>query len=499
MSTNTRAIEVPGITRLASLANRSFSSSLHPQPDAGNYSGWIRTEGIMTGTNFISLLCAVWFRWKGTGRTQAVAGIVLFLVLAPPAAAGIPDPGSGSGSPGTSSALPAAGETLFITLPGIVPNDTPGFFVRQYTFSFQQENITIRTNVSAAVYYGAKNGDKFATTPSDGSPEALAPGYYRAFINDPAQEALYTDLLGSFRTIRQEHRYTDDEYAELLSVFVESLPFDNQSALHPDTLSRFPAETLVDGTGDCDDKSVLLAGLLSREGYNVSLLLFIPEHHMAVGMASDCLQFNDTGYLYIETTGVSFMGEVPKRFKEREKSVPDGLEPGTPPLTSPPLVIRAGSGSKKFTKAGETGYILMQKAGIDNRIALLKEQLTTAPSQNTSRFLMLAKTYNAYAEVHNYIGKHRYDRAGTYRYLIAVMQPVYLGQQPCAGQRTPMTPAILPASVIPVCGPAGSCISTPALSGDSPAAGYLPCLPGIRASWLCQWQNLRQALVLSSW
>ncbi|MFA5268003.1 MAG: hypothetical protein WC379_08520 [Methanoregula sp.] len=427
----------------------------------------------------------------------AVFVCIVVLILAPLAAAVVAGPDSNPDLPYNSSRQTAAGQVHASTLPAIAPNNSPGFFTRQYSFPFQQENITLNTNVSAAVYYGAQTGDKFATAPFNATPEALAPDYYRAFVNDPAQEMLYADLTRSFRIIRQEHGYTDDEYAELLSVFVQSLPYDNLSATHPDTLSRFPAETLVDGTGDCDDKSVLLAGLLSREGYNVSLLLFIPEHHMAVGLVSDCLRYNDTGYLYIETTGVSFMGDVPKRLNQSEKYVADGQTPGSTPLTSAPLVIRVGSGSGTFTRAGETGYILARKNEIDARIASLKEQINTTSPENPSRLRMLLETYNAYAEVHNYIGKHRHDRAGTYRYLISAILPACPEPQVCVGQSgTPAAPGDSPGT--PVGGPPGRAITPFSLTGCPAAAGYLPCPRGIWVSRQCLWQNLRQGLVGSS-
>ncbi|MFA6226002.1 MAG: hypothetical protein WC620_07485 [Methanoregula sp.] len=215
-----------------------------------------------------------------------------------------------------STRVKQAGITGTATLPFIAYNSTPGTINRQYTFSFQKTTITITTNVSNAVYYGAKNGDKFAIISQETAPETLASDYYRAFVDDPHQDPLYADLLEGFRSIRTNHQYSDDEYLELLTVFVQSLPYDNESAAHPDNPSRFPVETIVDGAGDCDDKSVLLAGLLSREGYNVSLLLFIPEHHMAVGVTGDSMQYRDTGYIYVETTGVLLMGDVPGRLNQ---------------------------------------------------------------------------------------------------------------------------------------------------------------------------------------
>gem|GEM_PF-862841 len=366
-----------------------------------------------------------------------------------------------------------------VTLPFIYGNDTPGFFSRQYLFPFQKKNITVLTNVSAGIYFGAKNGNKFAIVPARVETETVASDYYRAFVNDPVQEPIYADLSGQFRAIRQEHRYSDDEYLELLTVFVQSLPYDTTAAAHPDTFSRFPVETIADGTGDCDDKSVLLAGLLSREGYNVSLLLFIPEHHMAVGIECDCLQYRDTGYTYIETTGVSFLGDVPKRLNQSEKYVSAGQAPQAIPITSSPVVIKVGNGSKKFTRANETGYILAKKEVIDARIASLKVEINISARDDPSRCRTLTGTYNAYVGIHNTLGKHQFDRAGMYQYLLT-LQP-----SSCTGGSAASSPY--------GSGNPASCSMD--LPGDERLPSwYLPCPHGIWVSRQCMWQSVRQEL-----
>ena len=361
-----------------------------------------------------------------------------------------------------------------MTFPTITHNDTPGMISRQYIFSFRQTEITVSNNVSAAVYFGAKNGEKFAVIPQGTVPESVAPDYYRAFVDDPYQDPLYDDLIGGFRHIRAEHRYSDDEYLELMTVFVQSLPYDNESSAHPDTLSRFPVETIVDGIGDCDDKSVLLAGLLSREGYNVSLLLFIPEHHMAVGVSGDHMQYRDTGYIYIETTGVSYIGDVPGKLNESVKYVLDGEEPGTTPLTSPPLVIRVGSGSKKFTGAQETEYILMQKKAVDARIVSLRERLNNTSPENPLQYKALMQRYNKYAKIHNYIAKHEDDRAGTYRYLTSLLSPEISTCSPGVDQECPDIPSGI----------------------ETEPAWYLPCPRGVWVPQQCVWQSVRQGFAI---
>jgi len=180
-------------------------------------------------------------------------------------------------------------------------------------------NVTVRANATVAVYEGAKNGVTYTVAPHGSPIELLAPGYYHAFIDDAHQDTFYTTLLGDLSGIRSKYSRTDDEYLELTTNFVQSLPCDSESGLHPDNPPRFPVQTFVDGTGNCDDKSLLLAGLLSREGYDIVLFLFIPEHHMAIGVRNSSFAFRDTGYMFIETTGPILIGEIPSRLAIAEK------------------------------------------------------------------------------------------------------------------------------------------------------------------------------------
>jgi hypothetical protein len=347
---------------------------------------------------------------SGLAGGSALSGAVPLPSSAPEAG---PEKGSAD-APGVTG-----GNLSDVTYPFIAENATPGTIHRQFSFSFQQRNITIGVNVSAAVYYGARNGVKYALAPPGTAPETLAPDYYRAFVDDPHQDMFYADILRSFRTVRQEYGYSDDDYLELMTVFVQSLPYDTVAGSRPGTPARFPVETIADGTGNCEDKSILLAGLLSREGYNVSLLLFLPEDHMAVGVQGDYLQYRNTGYLYVETTHELLIGDSPSYLNQSPKYVPPGQSTGIVSLTSTPIVIRVGNGTKKFMSAGETAYILRREQNIDNDIAYIRHQLDTFSGDNPLRFKTLMEQYYLYAVVHNHIVEQPYDEAGLFRYLRA--------------------------------------------------------------------------------
>jgi hypothetical protein len=263
-------------------------------------------------------------------------------------------------------------------------------------------------------------------------------------VQDPSQDSLYSAILAEADKIRLQEKLSDDEYFELITVYTQSLRYETREQ-NP---AKFPVETVVDRAGDCDDKSLLLAGLLSREGYPVALLLFVPESHMAVGVGSDKYLYKNTGYTFVETTNYSFVG------------VPTEKLGGNLTLYSDPVIIPISNGTKFYTSGSETRYIhdmyvlsdLKVKElepEVKNResdltyqkekIAQLKLQIqeirntgnsnsynaqvavhNTLVSDYNSRlndYRELFSRYEKYALVHNYILEHMYDRKGVFEYV----------------------------------------------------------------------------------
>lgn len=202
-----------------------------------------------------------------------------------------------------------------------------------YTFPFEDGEETIQIAIDPAVYAGAKETDRRLRLYEDLSEEEWIPIYYRAFADESHQEPFYTDLLAAFREIRDREGLDDDRYLELITAFVQSIPYRTDDSI---TEPKFPIETYGDGEGDCDDKSLLLAGLLAREGYRVALFYFGDEAHMAVGVGSAGCHYQNTPLAYIETTNASYVG-IP----------PPVLSNGTV-LASDPLVIPVGDGPRYY-------------------------------------------------------------------------------------------------------------------------------------------------------
>lgn len=285
-----------------------------------------------------------------------------------------------------------------------------------YTFPFEQSQITISSPVDASVYTGAKSADKYTYSRGNISDNTLATDTYLSMINDPNQEEFYTDLIADLRSVREKQGLNDDEYLELITVFVQSIRYETISENPP----KFPIETYVEKSGDCDDKSLLLAGILSREGYKVALLSFPNESHMAIGVVCSGTDYKNTGYAFVETTELSFVG-VPT----------ETLEGGTQ-LVSTPIVIPVGNGTKTYGSCGESLYLDSVFHSSETEVNILTPQIDAMKgqmdslyqTQDVNGYNLRVPIYNdlqhkrlQYAEIHNYILDHQFDRKGTYQYV----------------------------------------------------------------------------------
>ena len=311
-----------------------------------------------------------------------------------------------------------------------------------HTFPFEGGEETIRIGIDPAVYAGAKEADRRLHLSRDLSEEEWIPIYYRAFANDPCLEPFYADLLAALREIRDREGLGDDRYLELITVFVQSIPYRTDASVAE---PKFPIETYVDGEGDCDDKSLLLAGLLAREDYGIALLYFGDEAHMAVGVKSAGRPYQNTTYAYIEATNTSYVG-IP----------PATLVDGTV-LSTDPLVITVGDGPRLYTACDQVETIERALSASRGRVEELAPEIAerarelettrkdlasfetrlTALSRsgNTREYNRLVPEYNEKArdyndavrsynaqlgesrtavDLHNHLAGHAHDRPGSY-------------------------------------------------------------------------------------
>ncbi|MDO9523095.1 MAG: hypothetical protein Q7J08_05200 [Methanocorpusculum sp.] len=266
----------------------------------------------------------------------------------------------------------------YVTYPSIVPTKKSEMISAKIAFPYRHLNYSFTIEVPLSLYEGAKLSGKSARVPA-GIQDAWLDGYYKAFALDPFQTRVYQTLLSQFRRIRNERNLNGDEYLELLTAYVQSLPYDTDKLSSIEIAPRFPVETIVDGTGICSDKSLLLAGLLSHEGYAVSILQFGKENHLTAGLPAPAgYDFAGCGQAVVETTAISYIGHPAGEYAD---------------TISRPKVFPIGHGTKRYDcirevakilatltslneKISENGTLTLEIVRLHEKLLLLKKELT---------------------------------------------------------------------------------------------------------------------------
>jgi len=190
------------------------------------------------------------------------------------------------------------------------------FFLRTYSWTYDGLVFSMDLNVTGSTYYEEKELNSDLTTRRASS--------YISHV-DSADEDV-REAASAIKYLATSKSYGAEDTLNLAMAFVQSIRYGyDVNTTGQSEYVRHPAETLVDGTGDCDCKSVLLLSLIQTMelGYDGVLLFFGGDPgHMAVGVAGP---FTGTdydhlgvGYFYCETTSVGWtVGKVPPEVSAR--------------------------------------------------------------------------------------------------------------------------------------------------------------------------------------
>lgn len=301
--------------------------------------------------------------------------------------------------------------------------------VRTFTFLSGGNAYTISVPVreTPASGAGGGGGEDCPLARWHAGSEREVSSYYLEQIFSPEQEKLYTALVGELSRIRRMEGLNDDEYLELITNFIQQIPYDPAAPLCP----RTPSAVIRDGKGDCDEKSGLLLGLLSREGYDVALLLFAEEHHATAGIritSTTTPSFRVFGlqgknYVYVETTRSTLIGLYQTSF-----------------ATATPVVVPVGNGTLRYRAINDVMYVVGVQRRMEDRMTFLWDtreehleeiyrlevRLTsgiydtqdefdadyTRYSRLITEYNQMGKDYTAIQEVYHFLRDHQYNRAG---------------------------------------------------------------------------------------
>ena len=124
------------------------------------------------------------------------------------------------------------------------------------------------------------------------------------------------NLTREFQNIFKRHReWSKQDCIDFVLSFVQSLPYTlDDVTTGYDEFRRYAIETLIEGGGDCEDTTILVAAILRGLGENTALI-FTPGH-IALGVSGNftgtSVTHNGTKYYYCETTGTGWsVGALP--------------------------------------------------------------------------------------------------------------------------------------------------------------------------------------------
>lgn len=130
---------------------------------------------------------------------------------------------------------------------------------------------------------------------------------YNQYALSEYDREIIRELAGYFKEYGEKHNHTETEITANVISFVQSIEYTSDFETKGiEDYPRYPIETLVDRTGDCEDTAGLAASILYELGYDCVLVLM--HEHMALGVreadsyTGQFYEYKGQKYYYTETT-----------------------------------------------------------------------------------------------------------------------------------------------------------------------------------------------------
>jgi len=280
---------------------------------------------------------------------------------------------------------------------GIVRIAGPAFTPATVEFSFNDVWYAITPQVDNDLYWGAYEMKRQLFADPELSEQEHYEDFYNRLTFDPEMDDAIDYVLSQLRPIRDGQGLDGAGYAELIIKYVQSVPYDyvrledHQAGIESGKGDpRMPVQTLVDGTGDCDELAVLAAALLAREGYGTALFIFEEEEHAALGLKTEGLGYQASGYEFVEMTNFAYVSEIPADIA------------GDVEITSTPMILKMGSGSGLYPQSAldEISYIIRARDTALNAAEAKKAYVESTP-MSQAQFDIEVALYDACFIAHN--------------------------------------------------------------------------------------------------
>ena len=179
------------------------------------------------------------------------------------------------------------------------PSNTRQTIGRRYVWNFKRRPYTVLMTIDLEKYNSYSGKERYDI------PKLVEEG--RTTIGNLTREFQ--------RIFKQNRNWSRQDRVDFVLSFVQSLPYTlDDVTTGYDEFRRYAVETLIEGGGDCEDTTILVAAILRGLGEKTALI-FTPGH-IAIGVSGDftgsSLSYNGIEYFYCETTGTGWtVGKLP--------------------------------------------------------------------------------------------------------------------------------------------------------------------------------------------
>ena len=179
------------------------------------------------------------------------------------------------------------------------PPNTRQTIGRRYVWNFRGRHYTVLMTIDLERYNSYSGKERYDI------PKLVEEG--RTTIGNLTREFQ--------RIFKQQRDWSKQDRVDFVLSFVQSLPYTLDDVTTGfDEFRRYAVETLIEGGGDCEDTTILVAAILRGLGEETALI-FTPGH-IAIGVSGDftgsSLTYNGIKYFYCETTGTGWtVGKLP--------------------------------------------------------------------------------------------------------------------------------------------------------------------------------------------
>jgi hypothetical protein len=281
-----------------------------------------------------------------------------------------------------------------------VPPSGDTLTTSEWSFAFQDTECFVSVGISEDAVSCA---EQVPTSDVFSSRGRVRQRYVRRLVDALAQGDVVRQVLDDLRAARDRLELDSDEYLELMVHAVQAIPYGTV-----DADIELLAEMLAEGSGVCTEKSLLLAAMMVREGYDTVLWVFDAQHHVALGVAGESARFRGSEYTFIETTATRYIGQAEAKYT------------GYAAYVQPPALIRLG-GKRSYGATREVEFLLRQLRLAEQDRAFGERYAAHAARASGSQreeYARRAEEHLAATRVESFIISNAHDRVGAYKALV---------------------------------------------------------------------------------